>query len=185
MLVASIEGLNQMKEVWGAYWKRFWMDLFLFLLAVVPVIASFILEVRSITFDLFSRCGAIMVMFGAFLEFRVHEVNLMRSRDHFHALWGSVATLTEGLANVDKLSKWSARQLSTLIASAGMEPNVGRADEIKDMVVSDKIKALKKLPRVPDSFYKYSRIVSLAGKLFVVLGTVIWAFGDIAVQYVN
>lgn len=172
-----------MKEVWGTYWKRFWMDIFLFVLGIVPAIISFILDVRGITLDLFVRCGAIMVLFGAFLEFRVHAVNIMKNRDQFHAIWGSLAILTEGLANIDKLSKWCARQLSSVIASAGMEPDVGKAEDIKDMVVSEKIKALKNLPRVPDSFYKYSKIVSLVGKIFVILGTIIWAFGDIAVKY--
>ena len=37
----------------------------------------------------------------------------------------------------------------------------------------------------PRSYYKYNSIASKAGKVLVILGTLIWAFGDYAVKLVS
>ncbi|WP_036307426.1 hypothetical protein, partial [Methyloglobulus morosus] len=64
----------------------------------------------------------------------------------------------------------------------GIEPDIGKADTIKDVVVTEKIKALKYLPLVPETYYTYSKYTALIGKILVGLGTIIWAFGDCFVK---
>ena len=123
-----------------------------------------------------------MALFGAFLEFKTHEIQALRDRDNFHRLWAAIGTLTDGLANVDRVAKYSLRSISTIISAAGMEPDIGKAEEIKDMVVTERIKALKYLPFVPESYYTYSRYAAIAGKSLVICGTLIWAFGDFAIK---
>lgn len=75
--------------------------------------------------------------------------------------------------------------MANLIESAGLEPAMGKASDIKDMVISEKIKALKFLTLVPESYYSYTSFMALFGKILVVFGTLIWAFGDFLVKYVN
>lgn len=123
-----------------------------------------------------------MALFAAFLEFRTHEIQMMRSRDSIVSLWRVIGTLTEGLVKVDATAKYSARQLATVIKAAGIKPDIGDPDDIKNMVVTERIKALKFLLLVSEAFYKYSSVVSIIGKVLVVLGTLIWAFGDLLVQ---
>lgn len=161
-------------------------DAFLLLASILPTVVAFHADVSAATVSngAFPRTGATMALFAAFLEFRTHEIQMMRSRDAIFALWGSISALTEGLAKVDQTAKYSARQLASVIKSAGMEPDIGDPDKIRDMVISERILALKLLPRVPESFYRYSAIISVAGKVLVILGTLILAFGDVAVQYV-
>jgi len=172
-----------MREIWNGYRKRVISDLLLLVAAVVPAAVALSSDVVGITTDFFLRSGAIMALFAAFLEFRTHEVQALRERDNFHRLWAVIGALTEGLANIDRAAKSSLREISSLIESAGMEPSMGKASEIKDMVVSERIKALKYLPLVPESYYTYSRYMAGFGKGLVVLGTLIWAFGDFLVNY--
>jgi hypothetical protein len=159
-------------------------DIVLVAASVLPAIAAFWSDVHNVSDGAFPRTGATMALFAAFLEFRTHEIQMMRSRDAIFALWGSISALTEGLAKVDQLAKYCARELASVIKSAGMEPAIGDPENIKAMVVSERILALKSLPRVPESFYKYSNVVSVVGEVLVVLGTLIWAFGDVAVKHV-
>lgn len=165
------------------HWKRKLGDLGLFLLAVVPAAIAFYSDVSYISKDLFLRCGAIMVLFAAFLEFRTHEIQIQKQEDKFKAMWKTISIVTEGLANVDAAAKVALRNQAIVIQSAGMEPAMGRPEDIKDMVVTESIKALQDLKPIPESFYKYNAIVSVLGKLLVVFGTLIWAFGDFLVKY--
>jgi hypothetical protein len=158
--------------------KRFIFDCCLLLASILPAIISFYSDYQSLTKDLFIRSGAIMALFAAFLEFKTHEIKYLQERDNFHRIWSTISIVTEGLAKVDSAAKYSIRQISTIIESAGMEPDIGRASEIKDMVVSNQIKALKYLPIMPEYYYKYSAAMALFGKCLVVSGTLIWAFGD-------
>jgi hypothetical protein len=164
------------------YCRRVVTDIFLFCVATIPAIITFYSDSKGLTSDFFMRSGAIMALFGAFLEFRTHEIQALRDRDNFHRIWGTIGMLTEGLANVDMAAKYSLRSISTLIESAGIEPDIGKAETIKDMVVTEKIKALKYLPLVPEIYYTYSSYMALIGKTLVVSGTIIWAFGDCMVN---
>jgi len=159
-------------------------DSLLLVCAVVPACVAFFTDAHGVTSNVFPRTGATMALFATFLEFRTHEIQMMRSRDNFYALWRMVSVLVEGLARVDSVAKHCARELSSVIKAAGIEPAMGDPDKIKDMMVTERIKALQKLPSVPSSFYKYSSIASVIGKVLVVIGTLIWAFGDLAVGYV-
>lgn len=152
--------------------------------SILPAIGAFWTDLHSFSDGAFPRTGATMALFATFLEFRTHEIQMMRSRDTIFALWGSISLLCEGLAKVDEVAKYCARELASVIKSAGMKPAIGNPEDIKAMVVSERILALKSLPRVPEPFYKYSSVVSLVGKSLVILGTLIWAFGDIAVKHV-
>lgn len=171
-----------MLEIWNIYRKRVATDAALFCAATLPGVATFYSDCNGITSDSFLRSGAIMALFGAFLEFRTHEIQSLRDRDSFHRLWATIGTITEGLAKVDSAAKYSLRSISTLIESAGIKPDIGKAEDIKDMIVTERIKALKHLPLVPESYYTYSKYMALSGKFLVVSGTLIWAFGDFAVK---
>jgi hypothetical protein len=160
-------------------------DMLLAVASILPTIVAFWSDVHNVSDGAFPRTGATMALFAAFLEFRTHEIQMMRSRDAIFALWGCISALTEGLAKIDQLAKYCARELATVIKSAGMEPAIGNPENIKAMVVSERILSLKSLPRVPESFYKYSTFISVVGKALVVLGTLIWAFGDVAVKHVT
>jgi len=170
---------------WVHYKSRVISDIFLIIAAIVPASIAFYCDTHFITSDAFLRSGAIMALFAAFLEFKTHEVQALRERDNFHRLWTVIGTLTEGLANVDRAAKHSLREMANLIESAGLEPAMGKASDIKDMVISEKIKALKFLTLVPESYYSYTSFMALFGKILVVFGTLIWAFGDFLVKYVN
>ena len=159
-------------------------DALLFVCAVVPACVAFFTDLHGVTNNTFPRTGATMALCAAFLEFRTHEIQMMRSRDNFYALWRMVSVLVDGLASVDRVAKHCAREMANLIKSAGIEPAMGDPEKIKDMIVTERINALKKLPSVPSSFYRYSFIASVLGKVLVVIGTLIWAFGDLAVSYV-
>lgn len=159
-------------------------DTALLALSILPAAGALWADIHNISDGAFPQSGATVALFAAFLEFRTHEIQMMRSRDTIFALWGAISSLTEGLAKVDAVAKYCARELASVIKSAGMEPAIGDPEKIKAMVVSERILALKSLPRVPESFYRYSAVVSIVGKMLVVLGTLIWAFGDIAVKHV-
>ncbi|WP_155510304.1 hypothetical protein [Vibrio metoecus] len=165
------------------HWKRICGDILLLLLSVFPAVVSFCTDVQGHSADLFLRCGAIMALFAAFLEFRTHEIQLQRQNDKFKALWKTVSIVTEGLAKVDSAAKVALRNQAYVIQSAGMEPDMGRPEDIKDMVVSEQIKALQDLKPLPESYYKYNSVISIIGKILVILGTLIWAFGDKAIEY--
>jgi hypothetical protein len=167
------------------HWKRIVGDIALIILAVVPAIISFYTDTIKITDDFFLRCGAIMALFAAFLEFRTHEIQIQKQEDKFKAMWKTISVITQGLANVDSAAKIALRNQATVIQYAGMEPAMGKPEDIKDMVVSEQIKALQDLKPMPEGYYKYNKYVSLIGKLLVIVGTIIWAFGDIAVGLVN
>lgn len=174
-----------MKEIWTNYRAKFLVDVLLLCAAVIPAVSAFFLDFTGVTKDFFLRSGAIMALFAAFLEFRTHEIQALRERDNFHRIWSMLGVIAEGLANVDRTAKYSLRSLSVVIESAGMEPAMGKAADIKDMVVSEGVKALRYLPIVPESYYAYSKVMALVGKALVVTGTLIWAFGDFAVQFVK
>ena len=166
------------------YRKRALTDLGLLLIALAPTFAAFHFDKTGITKDAFLRSGALMALFGAFLDSRTHEIQALRDRDSFHRLWAIIGVLTEGLANIDRAAKYSLRSISIIISAAGMEPEIGKAEEIKDMVVTEKIKALAFLPIVPEIYYTYSKYAALTGKALVVSGTIIWAFGDYFVKLI-
>jgi len=167
------------------HWKRIAGDISLVVLAVLPAIISFHADVIKTTDGLFLRCGALMALFAAFLEFRTHKIQIQRQEDKFKAMWKTIGAIVQGLANVDSAAKVALRNQATVIQSTGMEPAMGKPEEIKDMVISEKIKALQDLKPMPEGYYKYNKIVSLIGKLLVIIGTIIWAFGDIFVGLVN
>jgi hypothetical protein len=167
------------------HWKRIAGDAVLFLLAIVPASVAFYTDISNLSEDLFLRCGAVMALFAAFLEFRTHEIQIQRQEDKFKAMWKMISVITEGLANVDRAAKIALRNQASVIQSAGMEPAMGKPEDIKDMVVTESIKALQDLKPLPEPYYRYNSIVSNVGKLLVVLGTLIWAFGDFAVKSVN
>tara|TARA_R110000851_G_scaffold330847_2_gene504200 strand:- start:1023 stop:1544 length:522 start_codon:yes stop_codon:yes gene_type:complete len=167
------------------HWKRIAGDIALFLFALAPASISFYTDMNKISDDLFIRCGAIMVLFAAILEFRTHEIQIQRQEDKFKAMWKMISVITEGLANVDRAAKVALRNQAYVIQSVGMKPNMGSPEDIKDMVVTESIKALQNLKPLPESYYRYNSIVSYIGKLLVVLGTLIWAFGDFAVKLFN
>ena len=157
----------------------------IFLLAIIPALIALCYDLKGITSDAFLRSGAVMALFGAFLEFKTHEIQALRDRDNFHRIWKVVGTFAEGLAKVDSAAKYSLRSISTVISAAGMKPDIGRAEDIKDMIVTEKIKALTYLPLVPEAYYTYSKYIAFVGKLLVVCGTLIWAFGDYGIKYVG
>lgn len=126
-----------------------------------------------------------MALFAAFLEFRTHEIQVQRHEDKFKAMWRTIGAISEGLANVDRAAKIALRNQATVIQAAGMEPAMGRAEDIKDMVITESIKALQDLKSLPESYYKYNSAVSVIGKTLVISGTLIWAFGDYAVKSFN
>ncbi|WP_036307684.1 hypothetical protein, partial [Methyloglobulus morosus] len=134
-----------MLEFLKSYYRRVVTDAFLFCVATIPSIFAFYVDYKGLASDAFMRSGAIMALFGAYLDFRTHEIQALRDHDNFHRLWGTIGILTEGLASVDRAAKYSLRSISTLIESAGIEPDIGKADTIKDVVVTEKIKALKYL----------------------------------------
>jgi len=167
------------------HWKRIVGDIALFILATAPASVAFYTDTNEISEDLFLRCGAIMALFAAFLEFRTHEIQIQRQEDKFKAMRKMISVITEGLANVDSAAKVALRNQASVIQSAGMEPAMGKPEDIKDMVVTESIKALQDLKPLPESYYRYNSIVSYTGKFLVVLGTLIWAFGDFAVKLIN
>lgn len=165
------------------HWKRIAGDVSLILVAIVPAAVAFDLDINQISEKAFPRFGAVMALFAAFLEFRTHDIRAMREQDQFNAVWRSISIMVEGLANTDQAAKIALRNQASLIQSAGMEPAMGKPEEIKDMVVSEKLKSLRHLKDVPEGYYKYNSVVSFFGKVLVVCGTLIWAFGDMAVGY--
>lgn len=167
------------------HWKRIFFDNILLILALAPAFIAFYTDSNKISNDLFLRSGAIMALFAAFLEFRTHEIQIQRIEDKFKSTWKMIGTLTEGLAKTDSATKLVLRQQSYLIQSAGIKPAMGKPEDIMDMVVTEKIKALQDLKSFPDSYYKYNSVISLIGKLLVVLGTLIWAFGDCVIKFFN
>ena len=126
-----------------------------------------------------------MALFSAFLEFRTHEIQIQRQEDKFKAIWKAISVVTEGLANVDRAAKIALRNQASIIQSAGMEPVMGKPEDIKDMVVTESIKALQGLKPLSESYYRYNSVVSYIGKVLVILGTLIWAFGDFAVEFAH
>ncbi len=164
------------------HWKRIIDDILLVLLSIIPPILAYLSDTNNISEGLFSRCGATMALFAAFLEFRTHEMQALKERDSINAVWRTLGAIVEALARTDSATKYILREMSSVIKSAGMEPAMGNPDEIKDMVVSERIKSLKYLPEVPESFYKYNGIISATGKILVVCGTLIWAFGNMLIK---
>ena len=72
----------------------------------------------------------------------------MREQDQFKAIWRTISVILEGLANIDRAAKIALRNQAFLIQSAGMEPNMDKPEDIKDMVVSEKIKSLQNLKSI-------------------------------------
>lgn len=168
------------------YWtKRIAIDVLFAFFSISPCVASYLLDAHGLTKDLFLRSGAIMVLFAAFLEFRTYQIQIFREHDNTVSVWRALETVVEGLVRVDSANKYVLRSISNLISSAGMKPDIGTADQIKDIVLSDGIKALKELPNVPNMFYKYTTVVSVFGKVLVILGTIVWAFGDLLAKAVR
>ena len=174
-----------MIEIWMHYRSRLLADIGLLAAAILPASIAVYLDVRAVTTDAFVRMGAIMALFAAFLEFRTHEVQALRERDNIHRLWATISVLTEGLANVDRAAKHALRELATVIQWGGGEPAMGKPEDIRNMVVTERIKALQRLPLVPESYYTYSKYMAFLGKALVVMGTLIWAFGDIAIHLIK
>ncbi|MGQ2966784.1 hypothetical protein [Methylophilus sp.] len=167
------------------YWKRIIGDFTLILLAITFPGIAFYTDANNISNDLFLRSGAIMALFAAFLEFRTHEIQIQRQEDKFKVMWRTISVISEGLASVDRAAKIALRNQATVIQAAGMEPVMGRAEDIKDMVITESIKALQGLKPLPESYYRYNFIISIIGKSLVIAGTLIWSFGDYAVKSFN
>ncbi|WP_206744436.1 hypothetical protein, partial [Salinivibrio kushneri] len=72
-----------------------------------------------------------MALFAAFLEFRTHEIQIQRQEDKFKAMWKMISVITEGLTNVDRAAKVALRNQASVIQSAGMEPAMGKPEDIK------------------------------------------------------
>lgn len=162
--------------------KRVFGDIALFLLAVLPALFAFFSDSAKLTTDLFLRSGAIMALFATFLEFRTHEIQIQKQEDKFKAAWKMMGQISEALIKIDNAAKIALRNQATVIEAAGMEPEMGKAKDIKDMVLSEEIKALRDLQPLPNGYYKYNEVVSFIGKVLVILGTLIWAFGDLVVK---
>jgi len=117
-------------------------------MAIIPASTAFITDIYHFSEEAFPRFGAIMALFAAFLEFRTHEIRAMREQDQFKAIWRTISVILEGLANIDRAAKIALRNQAFLIQSAGMEPNMDKPEDIKDMVVSEKIKSLQNLKSI-------------------------------------
>jgi hypothetical protein len=165
------------------YKRRIVVDITLLMAAILPSALAYSFK-NSVMFQnhhLFMRSGAIMVLFAAFLEFRTIEIRFWKDRDQMTALWKTLGLAIELIEKVDAWTKWCARSLTTVIESAGIEPTVGKTSEIKNIVLSETTKALRSLKVLPPIFYIYNSIISVVGKILVILGTLVWAFGDMVV----
>lgn len=162
--------------------KRIFFDAVIIISATAPSIIAFYCDLRLVTKDVFLRSGAIMALLAAFLEFRTHEIRAFRIKDSFNAMWRIIGVLTEGLARTDQAAKYVLREMSNVISAAGMEPAMGKAENIKDMVITEKIKSLKNIPDTSERYYRYNAVISILGKVLVLSGTIIWAFGDYFVR---
>jgi hypothetical protein len=132
--------------------KRVVGDAIFILLSIIPAAISFYTDFIQITHNAFPRFGAIMAIFAAFLEFRTHEISTMKKQDQFNALWRSIINLVEVMVMQKQVEK-----------NADLEKLKQSLSNFKD---------------ISPAHYRYNTLVSLLGKVLVVSGTLIWAFGD-------
>lgn len=149
------------------------------ILAITPSILAYFSDINNVTEGMLSRSGAIMALFAAFLEFRTHEIQAIKERESIQAVWRTIGVLVEGLVKIDQATKYVLREMSHVIKSAGMKPAMGDPEDIKDIILSERIKSLKHIPVIPENYYTYNGVISSFGKILVISGTLIWAFGDI------
>ena len=79
-------------------WERIIGDVVLLLLAVLPASIAFYTDTRGLSNGLFLRCGAIMVLFAASLEFRTHEMIMQAYADSFSSMHRTMMLLGEFLS---------------------------------------------------------------------------------------
>jgi hypothetical protein len=107
----------------------------------------------------------------------------MREKDQIHAVWRTIGVLLEALTKTDSAVKYVLREMSAVIKHAGIEPAMGNPEDIKNIVLTEQLKSLKHIPDTPKAYYTYNNLVAMIGTVLVVLGTIIWGFGDKLINY--
>lgn len=148
------------------------------LLALLILVASFILEKIYHHEEVFQRAGALLVLCGATLSLKVQKRTLLGRTDTIRSMQKINASILLSISKVDSMCKSMIRENVAVIESSGLESPWGPAEKIKDMELPSFIKDDIKLKPTPKKWLIYHKSIETFGSIFLWFGTIIWSFGD-------